>query len=329
MAAPGAAGSQVGIAKETTYGTAVAVTDFFDAASEGLKAETQPITYRPFRSPIQLGAMRAQVVRGAGGPFQVPVTYKGMGILMQQIFGSSVSAVVGATDEYTQTHVLDETNWGKGMHATVQVGRSQSGGTVTPFTYDGCKAVEATFTCETDGFLTLDVTWACRNSTHSGSSAFALQSASYITDNPPFNWSQATVTLDSVSRTLKSWSLKIAKTMDTERYGLGSVLRREPLTNGAWELTGDIDVEFENITDYADFISGDSVPLTVVFTAADEIDTGAPFEITFTMPSIVFTGDTPVIGGEGLIRQPLPYMVVDNGTDAPITVVQSTSDTAL
>lgn len=329
MAAPGAAGSQLGIAKETTYGTAVAVTDFFDAASEGLTAETQPITYRPFRSPIQLGALRRQVVRGSGGPFQVPVTYKGMGILMQQIFGSSVSAQVGATAEYTQTHTLDESNWGKGMHATVQVGRSQSGGTVTPFTYDGCKAVEATFTCETDGFLTLDVTWACRDAAHTGSSAFALQTASYITDNPPFDWSQATVTLNSVSRVLRSWSLQITKTMDTERYGLGSVKRREPLTSGAWELTGNIDVEFENATDYAAFIDGDEVPLVVQFTADEEIDTGAPFEITFTMPAIVFTGDTPTVGGEGLIRQPLPYMVVDNGTDAPITVVQSTSDTSL
>ena len=99
MAAPGAAGSQIGIVKETTYGTAVAVTDFFDAASEGLKAETQPSVYRPFRSPVQLGALRTQVVRGSGGPFQVPVTHKGMGILMQQIFGSSASAHIRAAPE--------------------------------------------------------------------------------------------------------------------------------------------------------------------------------------------------------------------------------------
>lgn len=330
MAAPGAAGSQLGIKKETTYGTAVAVDRFYDAESEGMVAETQPIIYRPFRSPMQLAAHRVQVVRGAGGPFRVPVTRKGMGVLLQQIFGSSVSAQVGATDEYTQTHVLDESAWGKGMHATVQVGRSQSGGTVTPFTYDGCKVVAATFTCEENGFLMLDVTWACRNSTHSGSSAFALQSASYITDNAPFSWAEATFTLDSVARITKSWSLAIAKAMDTERYGLGSVLRREPLLNGEVALTGNIDVEFENITDYADFISGDEIPLNVNFaTLVDEIETGVPFEIDFTIPAIVFTGDTPVIGGEGLIRQTLPYMVVDNQSAAPITVVQHTSDVAL
>jgi hypothetical protein len=330
MAAPGAAGSQLGIKKETTYGTPVAVDRFYDAASEGMKVETQPITYRSFRSPVQQGSLRTQVVRGAGGPFQVPVTRKGMGILLQQVFGSSASAQVGGTAEYTQTHTLDETNWGKGMHATIQVGRSQTGGTVTPFTYDGCKVIKATFTCETDGFLLLDVTWACRYGVHEGASALALQTASYIADNPPFAWHEATVTINSVERILKSWSLDIDKTKDLERYGLGSVTRREPLTSGAWALTGNIDVEFENITDYETFIDGSQIPLNVNFaTLVDEIETGVPFEIDFDMPAIVYDGDTPVIGGEGLIRQPLPYMVVDNGTDAPITVVQSTSDTAL
>lgn len=329
MAAPGAAGSQLGIAKETTYGTAVAVTDFFDAASEGLKAEVNVQKYRSFRSPIQQGALRKPRVRGSGGPFQVPVTYKGMGILMQQIFGSSVSAQVGGTAEYTQTHTINESNWGLGMHATVQVGRSQSGGTVTPFTYDGCKAIEATFSCDTDGFLTLDVTWACRAPAHSGAGAFALQTASYIADNPPFDWAQATVTLNSVERILRSWSFTINKTKDLDRFGLGQQYRREPLTSGEWALTGEMDVEFENSTDYEAFINGTELPLNVNFTADEEIETGVPFEIDFDFPAIVFSGDTPVVGGEGLIRQPLPYEVVDNGTDAPLTVVQHTSDTSL
>lgn len=329
MAAPGAAGSQIGIKKETTYGTAVAVDRFYLAESEGLKADVNPIVYRPFNQPVQLGAFRRQVVRGAGGPFRVPVTRKGMGVLLQQIFASSASAQVGATAEYTQTHTLDETSWGKGMHATVQVGRSQSGGTVTPFTYDGCKAREATFSCDENGFLMLDVVWLCRKPTSSGSSAFALQSASYATDNPPFAWDQAVFTLGGSERVTKRWSLTIAKTLDAERTGLGSVLRREALTVGEWALTGEIDVEFENSTDYDAFIAGTELALNVTFTDTEEIDTGAPFEIEFAIPAIVFTGDTPVIGGEGLIRQPLPYMVVDNGTDDPITVTQHTSDTAL
>ena len=329
MAAPGAAGSQVGLKKETTYGTAVAVDRFYLAQSEGLQSDTQPIVYRPFNMPVQSSAFHRMVSRGAGGPFRIPVTRKGMGTIMQQIFGSSVSAQVGATLEYTQTHTLDETNWGKGMHASVQKGLSQSDGTVTPMTYDGCKAQEATFTCDEDGFLMLDVVWLCRKETVGGASAFALQTASYITDNPPFAWDQAVFTLDSVARVTKGWSLKITKTLDAERYGLGSVLRREPLTVGAWELTGDIDVEFENATDYPKYTAGTEVPLNITFTDTEEIDTGAPFSIGFDIPTIKFTGETPKIEGEGLIRQKLPYMVFDNGTDAPITVVQSTSDTSL
>lgn len=329
MGAPGAAGSQLGLAKETSYGTAVAATRFYLPESEGLKAETQPIQYRSFNTIVQLSAMRRQVVRGAGGPFRAPVTHKGMGLLLQQIFGSSVSAQVGATIEYTQTHTLDEAAGGRGVHATVQVGRSQSDGTVTPFTYDGCVAQEATFSCDENGFLMLDVTWACRYETTSGAGAFALQTASYATANPPFAWDQAVVTLNSVSRVSKKWSLALKRALDVERYGLGSTTRREPLLAGEWAVTGELDVEFENLTDYTAYIAGTPWPLTVTFTSADLILAATPFKITFTLPAVVFSGDTPTVGGEGLIRQPLSYMVVDNGTDNPITVVQRTSDTAL
>lgn len=329
MAAPGAAGSQLGLAKETTFGTAVPVTRFVLPESEALKAETQPIQYRSFNTIVQLSAMRRQVVRGAGGPFSVPVTQKGMGLLLQQIFGDSVSAQVGATVEYTQTHVLDEAAGGRGVHATVQVGRSQSSGTVTPFTYDGCVAKEATFTCDENGFLMVEVTWVCRYVTTTGAGAFALQTASYAVANPPFAWDQAAIVLNSVARVTKKWSLKLSRALDDARYGLGSTTRREPLLAGEWAVTGELDMEFENTTDYAAFIAGSVWPLTVVFTSADLILAGAPFKITFTLPAIAFSGDTPTIGGEGLIRQPLPYMVLDNGTAAPVTVEQRTSDTAL
>jgi hypothetical protein len=334
LAAPGAAGSQLGIVKETTYATAVAVTRFYLPESESLAVETQEIKYRPFNTMVQRSDMRRQVVIGAGGDMKIPVSYKGMGLLLQQIFGSSVSAQVGATTEYTQTHVLDEATGGLGMHATVQVGRSQSDGTVTPFTYDGCKVKSATFSCEEGGFLTLEVTWVCRNAAHSGSSAFALQTASYATSNPPFAWDEAAVTLNSVVRTSKSFSLTLERSMDEERRGLGTPLRRQALINGEWAVTGALDVEFENLTDYAAFIAGTNWPLSVIFTSLTNIPSASPsasnpFKLTFTIPTLVLTGDPPNVSGEGLIRMNLPFEVEDNGTDNPITVVQNTSDTAL
>lgn len=330
MAIPGSFGSYLGIKKETTWGTAVAVDRFYLINSEAMKARFTANQRRSINSIIQRSDERKNVMRGTEGPFEVVVSVKGMGVLLQQVFGSSVSAQVGATAEYTQTHVLDEAAAGKGMHATIQVGRSDNTGTVRPFTYDGSKIVQATLSCDEEGYLTLAVTTTGRKETHTGSGAFALQSATYVTDNPAFSWDQATFTLNSVARITKRWSLDMNKTTDANRGGIGSPLTREPLLSGEWALTGEIDCEFENITDYEAFANATDVPLNIEFDSGIEIaSTGNNYKFIVDIPAIQYTGDTPVMGGEGLIRQPLPYMVVDNATDVPITVVQHTSDTAL
>ena len=97
--------SQVGLAKESTYGTAVTPSRFFEFTSEGLK----PAVARLESKGIRAGARafrndRSQPVpKGAAGSLEFEVPTKGFAFWLEHLLGGTVttSAVVDAN--YTHT----------------------------------------------------------------------------------------------------------------------------------------------------------------------------------------------------------------------------------
>jgi hypothetical protein len=333
MGLPGGAGSQFGLKKEVTYGTAIAVDRFLLMLSESVVAETQPFFDRGIGGGF--GLMQdvsgyRQIVTGHTGDTPITIRRKAMGVLFQAIFGTGVSAQVSTTTEYTQTFKPDLVNGEIGSTYTVQFGRAQRNGTVTPFTYDGGKVVSAKFECAQGGALMVTPTWAFHAEHHTGAAAYALATPTFATGNFPWTWDAGVVTLNGVSRLLKSIDFTIDKGFALDDNGLGQALRDEPVPNGEYAVTGTIDARFENVTDYEAFIAGTVIPITVTFTSTDNI-TGAslPYKIIFTMANCVYTGDTPTVGGQEILRQPLPFKAMWDGTLDIINCVIHTSDTAL
>lgn len=324
MALRSGGGTQVGMKAESTYGTAVVVDTFTYINSESLKADVGKIE-SPFLGGLTMKTSQVSTyTSGGGGDMALPFFNKGMGPWLTQAFGNAVSAQVGATTEYTHTFTPDTTNGLVGVSATLQILKPNTkGALVNPFTFEGAKCVGWKIEMPENGLLTLTLSWICEDL----SVATALAAASYATNLHMFNWSQASVTLGGSPIFLKSFSVAGGWSFETERRGLSQTLRKEPIPNATpgLAITGDMAGEFEDLTVFNAFLAGTQQEL--VFTAlGPTIPTEAnPYQVVITCPAVELTGDTPVVGGPGVLEQPAPFRALDNGS-APIVTLVTHSD---
>lgn len=146
--------SQLVIGKETTVGTAVTPTRALEFNSESLSLSKNIVQGQGLRGGglYARSQRRAYTTRSVAGDIELDVATNGMGLLFEQMMGSSTSAVIGATSAYQQVHTPGQIT-GKSM--TIQVGRPTTAGVVTPFTYNGCKVTGWELACEVGGILTL------------------------------------------------------------------------------------------------------------------------------------------------------------------------------
>jgi hypothetical protein len=326
--------AQVGVAKETVYGTRVAPTDFFEFLTEGFRREQNYLESRQLRAgrTYQSGSRRVTTTRSAPGSLSGEVPNKGMGRILDLLHGETVTPVQqAATTAYLQTHNLGTTDPAKS--ASIQIGKPDTGGTVRPHDYLGCQVSGATFSVDVDEWLTfaLDVEG------QDESTAQTLATASYPTALEGFHFQQASVTVNGVVQNgttgslVRSWSAEVGAPRATDRFYLrSSALRAKPITNAYTAGTGTMTFEYTDQTQYNLFTAGTKVPLVVSFTSGTEAGTGFPFRITFTFAQVQFTGSTPVVGGPDLLTFDAPYVILDNGTDPPVKIeYMSTTSTAL
>ena len=320
--------TQFGIKLESVYGTAVTPDRFTYINSESMKADIGKIE-SPFLGGLTLRTSQVSTYTSGGmGDIEFPYFNKGMGTLLKAALGTAVVAQVGATAEYTHTFTPDTTNGLVGISATLQVLKPNTKGSlINPFTFEGAKCTSFEISVPDKGLLILKTSWVCEDV----SVATALASASYATGLEMFNWANMTVTFGGSAVFLRSFSVKGDWGFDTERRGLSQTLRKEPIPNASpgLSITGTMAGEFEDLTLYNAFAAGTQDEL--VFTAeGSEIGaTGNPFACVITCAAVEFSGDTPVVGGPGILEQPAPFRALDNGTDPIISVVNHTDETAL
>jgi hypothetical protein len=306
-------GAQFGIKKESTYGTRITVDKFTYIESESLKLE-QGVIESPFLGTTVLQTSQASAyTSGAGGDILFPFFNKGMGVILEQCFGTAVVAQVASTIEYTHTFTIDATNGKTGLGATVQVLKPNTvGSLVNPFTVEGAK-LATTWLGETGDFAT------------------TLATASYATNLAMFNWTQAVVTLNSVAFSPKSFEVTCEFAVDDNRRFLGSTSRREPIMNDSpgVRITGSLSGEFDDLTAYNLFAAGTYVPLVVTITGGTIPTIANPYKVVLTMPNVRLTGDTPVVGGPGVVEQPATFEAAASGATAAITLVTNSDESTL
>lgn len=316
--------AQVGMATETTYGTYVAPSRFFEFNSSSLVPTVVELNSTPIGTGRVLRTSRAlRYMRGGSGDLEVDAVTRGQGLLWRHMLGNVVTAQVGTTPEYTHTFTPDNTNGKRGLSATVQAGVPATSGTIQPFTFLGGKVTGWELSAAIDEILKISTTWIFSTA----STSEVVATPSYATGPIPFTFLDGSATINAAAvSTIKGVTVGWSEALDEERNYLGGG-RGEPLANGMLELTGTLEQEFNNMDAFNAWINGTEVVDLVLTFEGPAIPTiSNPYKLVINIPSLKYTGESPSVSGPEIVQQNTPFQALYNGTDPLITVVLHTDD---
>lgn len=316
--------AQLGMVAESTYGTAVTVSRFLEFNEEGIELVQENLESEGIRvnNRVLRSDRWARNPKGAEGDVTFEVQSKGFGLPFKHWLGSNtITTPGGGTLSRDHTCILADPN---GLALTVQVGRPDVSGTVQPFTYAGGKITEAELACDTDGALLFTPTFDFQSAT----TATGLATASYATSTEILWYSGGSVTIGGSSVNVKDISIKVANGLNTDRFFIrNSTQKLEPQIAAMTEITGEMTLEFTDLTQYAR-VTGSSTAAVVALWEGSTIETTLKYGVQVTLPAVRFDEAPVSASGMDLLEQKLSFKALNNGTDEPITLRYRTTDTS-
>lgn len=339
MAVGSGIGASLGIAAESTAGTAVAPTRWLEFNSESLSQEKVIVEGGGLRGGglFPRTNRRSVTGRNAGGGVSLNVTTSGMGLLFKAMMGTATSAVVTGS-AYQQVHTPGDLI---GNSLTVQKLIPTLTGSLQAFTYNGCKVTDWELSCAKDEKLTLSLTldaWA-------ESTAVAAGTPSYSTTTQEFDFMQGALILGgtvSTSGGVTSISGGTAvsgvsaatvtgttgiRTASDNRYINGKV---EQVQNAWRSVGGTLTTDFISRADIYDLFNADTAAaLRLTFTQTTAI-TGSTYPtVEVLIPSVTFTGETPQVGGTDVVSLSAGFVGRDDGANPAVQIRYVTSDASV
>ena len=262
---------------------------------------------------------------GASGSIECDILNKGQGLLLQHVLGTTSGPTQnGSTTAYKSTFSTDDT--GPTGSYTIQMSRVDSGGTLRPFTYEGCVATGFNISQELGANLSMSINFDAENEQTSTGEA----TPSYPSSADPFNYTQSVIAIDgSAASNFTSFSLDGDLGMKTDRRFLaGSATKAQPKRTSVPSYTGTISAEFANLTDYERFTGGTTFSINASWVGAT-IESPWAYEFVVSIPMAKFTGSTPVSSLDDLTVIDQPFTILDSGSGACLTFFYTSTDTSL
>lgn len=293
--------SQWGFKEETTFGTPVTVTEFLPMISESIKrTEDFQESEAQFagRRVLQSGQWNGGNVE-ISGDIETELWSLDLETLLKHMMGSrSGTGTSGSPWVATPGDLF-------GLGLTVQLGKPDVGGTTRAFTYGGVKIPSWEISCQAGQIARLRLRLF---GTVEENRATALASASYTAALRPFKWNHGAVTVAESAVNVKSFRLSGDNGLALDRRFLGSKLPSQPIEADLRRYEGQLVCEFESLTAYERFVNRTEAALVITFTDGTRV-------LTITA-NVRFDGETPSVGGRGILEQPLPFTCVASGADS-------------
>ena len=334
MAVGSGLGSQLGLAEEPVWGTAVVPTRFYPVDSVNVKLMKKAVQGNGLQAGtfVHQGSLRADTSYWAAGDAQVDFTSKQMGLLFKHALGSATIAQNSTTAAWTQTWGLGNTVNGLGL--TLQYGAPQANGTVVPYTISGCKVDTWDISCAAQDIVKSKFTFIGQNVT----TATALATPAYPTGNNVFYFKQGSVNVNGTPYlAFRDFTLTGTNSLDAGRFLLGNAgLLAEPIRNNFADLKISGTVDFIDQTISGAFAADTELSITLAFggpNLSKQIVTGTPnyYEsFTVTLNGVRVSGDVPVIAGPGLLSIPFAADIVTPiGGGTPISIAYTSLDISI
>jgi hypothetical protein len=333
MAVGSGIGSQFGIAPEVTYGTYVAPTRFYETSKASVSKVKNTTDWDGLAAGRLTNRADGRTVTTKASTATVDslvCTDKDMGLLLNMIFGGTVTPTLINGTSYSQTFPLVDS---AGKMATCQSGVPLIGGSVIAQSALGCKVTSAEFSCGVDELLTVTADFDGRDLTE----AQSLAAASYPTPRKPFHFGimgvkiGATVGAVAAAGGVRKSSLKIERGLKTDQfYANNAGLKEQPTTNDKVKITGSFDVDYKVAADFADRFRDDT-QFALVWDFVGPIISGTN-NSTFrlTVPAAFLDDGTPGIDGPDVVTTTFNWTAYDDLTTGyPLQLLYITSDSAL
>lgn len=313
----------LGVAVESTFGTAVAPSTRFETVSENLKLKKDYIESKALKGSRRYLSTDGHVVSKSNveGDIEIEIPSKAAGFWFKQLMGTSSSALVsGATTRYKHTFTassdLDTSSF------TAEIQRTDVAGTAHRFVYAGCGITDLELSCKVGEIATMKMGVYGKSEAVTAASA---QSASYPAATP-LVFTGAAITIGGSSVSVTDFTLKIENGRKKDRYFLGDTTPSKMIESEMRSAEGKLNVEWTGLTQYNRFTGHTSAALTAKFETQSGIEGSNKGYVLVTIPAVYFVGETPVGGGD-IIEQSIDFKAVDNGTDEPVTIEYVSLDT--
>jgi len=317
MAIGSGLGAQMGIVAESSYGTFAAPTKFIEFTKESLvlkKTTAQSAGIAAGRL-LPLSSRRVLTRKEVSGSFDMEVSNKGMGLLLQTLMGTSVTPVQqAATTAYLQTHTLASV---AGKSLVIQKGVPLTTGTVTDKTFLGCKITSGDFACGQGEMLTASFEIDGKDCDESQT----LAVASYA-NMSPFHFGQMAVKTGTYGAEtaldgIRKVSCKIERPQDGERYYAGQAgLKKEPIENDQVKITGSLESDYVATT-LDDLHTSDGATSLVWEFIGPQIASTYFETFRLTLPAIKLDEGPPTVDGFGVVKPTFNFTGLYDGTNNP------------
>jgi Phage tail tube protein len=318
--------TQLGVVDESTYGTPVTVTRFFEYNTFGVKLEqgrVESVGMRPSGRTQRSDRFEPYRI-GASGPVVFDVPTKGFGFFLKHMLGT-----VGTTGPTDSNYVHTGTEGSLlSDFFTMQVNKPlHPAGTTQAHTYHGCKITKWELGCDVDGVLmcTLDIDAEDEDTTT------GLASASYPTDYRIFSFAGASLTIAAGATEVTNFKVSCDNGLKTDRrYMRTSSLKKEPTENAMRKYEWSCTVDHSALTNYnyfRDAARANTVAAIVATFNGPIAHGGATLpKVIVTIPVARFDEvEFDIAGPDGLVDA-ISGVALWDGTNSPVSIAYTTTD---
>lgn len=333
--------TRFGIGKESTYGTAVAITKSFEIMSEDFTGKYERTTAEALSGSFVQRADRFGVNRkGAEGSVTLEPLTKGFGDWLAAMTGQVATAGPTNVAVYTHTATIASLT---GKTLTAQVIRYDESGTARPWTYEGGKVTNFEFSNTVDQTLrvTIGMDFELESNPDAPATVYAATDLLALPSAPAlaniFTWQEGEIKVGGVAYDISEVTIGVDNSLNTDRYFIrvGST-KKEPIQDGKREVTWSFTMPYIDNNFWEKVSSataaGSYAELRAKWVGLTAIPTSSPVSypsIEIIIPVARFDEGGPVVAGEGMLEQSFSGVGLYDGTLSPISIVYVSNDTTV
>lgn len=335
--------TKFGVGKESTYGTAVAVTIPYEIVSEDFAGRYERTQAEALSAALVDRSDRFSIARkGATGSFTLEVMSRNFGNLLSSMMGQVATAGNGTSTPYVHTATIASL---VGKNLTVQVGRSTETDVVQPWTYEGGKVTNFEFSNSVDESLRCELGMDFELESNPDSpagvyTATALNALSIPAMNV-LTWQEGTIKVggtpgagDGTIIDVTDVSVSVNNSLNVDRYFIhAGASKTEPRQDGKREVTWSFTTNYTN-NDYWEKVSSATIAGSYAVLNAKWVGTVAISGVTPTafpsleieVPVARFDEGGPNVSGPSMLEQSFSGVGLFDGTNSAVTIKYTSAD---